>query len=143
MYKKIITLIIILTFTISTSLALEGVVKTSSKVLVNGSYVDFDAYNIEGNNYFKLRDIAKVLSGGKGQFEVSWDGRTINLLKGQAYTVVGGELEKGLAEIKHIVDNTSPIYIDGLEASLKAYTINDNNYFKLRDLGEALGFDVD
>ena len=33
----------------------------------------FDAYNIEGSNYFKLRDLAYVLNGTDKQFEVGWD----------------------------------------------------------------------
>jgi hypothetical protein len=36
---------------------------TSSTVLVNGKNVAFDAYNINGNNYFKLRDLAYTLNG--------------------------------------------------------------------------------
>lgn len=54
----------------STSLA---ALPTSSKVLVNGSEKAFDAYSIEGNNYFKLRDLAFVLNGTGKQFEVTWD----------------------------------------------------------------------
>ena len=34
--------------------------------------------------------------------------------------------------------NTAPIYIDGMEFVLEAYTINGYNYFKLRDLAFAL-----
>ena len=48
---------------------------TSSTVLVDGQAISFDAYNIEGNNYFKLRDLAYVLSGTDKQFEVSWDSK--------------------------------------------------------------------
>lgn len=44
---------------------------TNSKVLVNGKVVEFEAYNINGNNYFKLRDIAKAFDIG-----VTWDGVT-------------------------------------------------------------------
>ena len=44
---------------------------TASTVLVNGENVAFDAYNINDNNYFKLRDLAYILSGTEKQFEVS------------------------------------------------------------------------
>jgi hypothetical protein len=33
--------------------------------------------------------------------------------------------------------------IDGVEVELTAYKIDGSNYYKLRDLGEALGFGVD
>ncbi|HHV38755.1 MAG TPA: hypothetical protein GXX70_04580 [Tepidimicrobium sp.] len=42
---------------------------TKSRVLVNGQDINFDAYKINNNNYFKLRDLAKVLSGTEKQFE--------------------------------------------------------------------------
>jgi hypothetical protein len=41
---------------------------------VNGQSVAFNAYNIDGNNYFKLRDLAYALNGTEKQFEVGWDG---------------------------------------------------------------------
>ncbi len=38
-------------------------IPTKSRVLVNGKEVAFGAYNIDGYNYFKLRDLAMALSG--------------------------------------------------------------------------------
>lgn len=117
---------------------------TASKVLVNGSSVSFDAYTINGNNYFKLRDLAKVLSGTAKQFNVSWDSasKVINLVSDSAYTAVGGELAAGDGLAKSAVLNSSAIYKDGVQVSLTAYTINGNNYFKLRDIGQAFNFGV-
>lgn len=115
---------------------------TASKVLVNGSETSFEAYMIDGNNYFKLRDLAKVVSGTEKQFEVTWDGdkKAINLISNKAYTPVGGEMAAGDGEEKTPVLNTSKIYKDGQEITLKAYTINENNFFKLRDIAKA--FDI-
>lgn len=117
---------------------------TSSKVLVNGTAVEFDAYTINDNNYFKLRDVAKVVSGSEKQFEVTWNSATsaIELVSGQPYTVVGGELAKGDGTSKNATLNSSTVYKDGAVVELTAYTINDNNYFKLRDLGQAFNFNV-
>lgn len=36
----------------------------------------------------------------------------------------------------------SPIYVDGQQVSMTAYNINGNNYVKLRDIGQAVGFNV-
>jgi len=117
---------------------------TSSKVLVNGKEVSFDAYNIKDNNYFKLRDLAYVLSGSEKQFEVTWDGNAnaIRLISGEAYTAYGTELAKGDGITKTALSNNSAIYIDGKSVTLTAYNINGNNYFKLRDIGIAFDFDV-
>ena len=38
--------------------------------------------------------------------------------------------------------STQPIYVDGVQVSMKAYSINGNNYVKLRDVGKAVGFEV-
>lgn len=117
---------------------------TASTVLVDGVQVAFDAYNIADNNYFKLRDVAAVVSGTGKQFEVDWDGdlNAINLVSGSGYTTVGGELVQGDGSAKDFVACTSTIYLNGEAVALTAYTINGNNYFKLRDLGTALDFNV-
>lgn len=117
---------------------------TSSKVLVNGKDTSFDAYTINGNNYFKLRDLALVVSGTEKQFEVKWDGEksAINLISSQAYTTVGGEMAAGDGKEKAPVLNTSKIYKDGQEVALTAYTINGNNYFKLRDIAKAFNIGI-
>jgi len=117
---------------------------TTSTVVVNDMLFSFDAYTINGNNYFKLRDIATVLNFTSKQFEVTWDNinKLINLVSGAAYTAVGGELLAGDGTSKTATPNISAIYKDGAEVSLTAYTINGNNYFKLRDLGQALDFGV-
>ena len=42
---------------------------TTAKIYVDGKEVSFTAYNIDGNNYFKLRDIGEMFN-----FGVEWDG---------------------------------------------------------------------
>lgn len=118
---------------------------SSAKVQINGKQVTFDAYSINDNNYFKLRDIAKVLSGSDKQFEVTWNGSTksIELKPGSAYTSVGGELVTGNAKQQTAKLSSDKVYMNGSVANLTAYTINGNNYFKLRDLGKLLNFGVD
>jgi hypothetical protein len=118
---------------------------TSAKVFVNGQIQEFQAYEINDYNYFKLRDIAQIITGTGKQFEVSWDGErnAISIDTGHPYTSQGGELA--------IEDNPEPqtgmaihstIYLDGQEISLVAYEIDNYNYFKLRDLGKTLNFAV-
>lgn len=118
---------------------------TASRVTVNSKEKAFEAYNINSSNYFKLRDIAYVLNGTDASFSVGWDGaaKSITLVKGEAYAPTGSEMKiSGTKDIKDAIESTSAILIDGQKAALKAYTINGNNYFKLRDLGTALGFSV-
>ena len=120
-------------------------IPTASTVFVNGKNVSFDAYNIEGSNYFKLRDLAYVLSGTPKQFDVGWDSanNAITLISNKPYTPVGGEMSGSNSGNKIPTPTNSKIYLDGNEVSFTAYNINGNNYFKLRDIGKAFNFGVD
>jgi len=115
---------------------------TSSKVLVNGKAVEFEAYNINDNNYFKLRDFAQAVNNTEKNFEVVWDAENnaINLISNKSYSPVGGELSKGDGKAKEGMPTTSKIYKDGEEIYLTAYNIGGYNYFKLRDMAKA--FDI-
>lgn len=113
------------------------------QVIINGKKITFYSYNIDGYNYFKLRDLAMALSGSEKEFEVSWDSvnKTINLLPGETYTSDGKELAAPSAKgnVKGVT-NQSKIYLDGDEISLEAYNINGNNYFKLKDIANVMNF---
>ncbi len=118
---------------------------TTSSVIVDGSAVSFEAYNIDGNNYFKLRDIAMTLSGTQKQFNVGYnsENNSISLTFGQPYDVVGGEMSlSGETSTKTAVPTTSNIYLDGQKIELTAYFIDGNNFFKLRDIGTEIDFHV-
>jgi hypothetical protein len=120
-------------------------IPSSSAVLVDGEKVAFDAYNIADANYFKLRDVAFALNGAEKQFAVGWDAdnNAISLVSGQAYTPIGGELEAKGEGAKTPAPTDSKIFLNGAEIQLTAYNIDGANYFKLRDIGAALGFGVD
>ncbi|RRD94420.1 hypothetical protein EII17_07955 [Clostridiales bacterium COT073_COT-073] len=111
-------------------------IPSTNKVAVNGKLVNVRAYVIENANYFKLRDIAMAVNGTAKQFDVSWDGesRTISLIPDSPYTVVGGELNPDLPEINSIMQSQDHLTMFSIPHHLSAYTINGNNYYKLRDL---------
>lgn len=123
-----------------------GAVASDIKVTIDGIPVQFPAYNINDNNYFKLRDIAYALNTTEKKFGVTWDQdkQAINLLNGKPYEAIGGELAKeDGTKVTTGILSTAKIYLDGKEVKLTAYTINDYNYFKLRDIGETFNFATD
>ena len=65
--------------------AVEGILaqRCTSPILLNGAHVEIEAYTINGNNYFKLRDIGKAVG-----FNVYWiaEDRTVQIEMGQPYT---------------------------------------------------------
>ena len=94
--KKLISIVIVIIILFSLNpgtVHAAGVTatRTASIVTVDGIVETFDAYSIDNYNYFKLRDIAYILSGTAKQFEVTWDGskNAINLISRETYTAVG------------------------------------------------------
>lgn len=127
----------------STSLKISP---STHKVMLDGQSVAPQGYNIENNNYYKLRDIAYILNGTDSQFNITWDSENsrIVLTSGKAYQAVGGEMADSVSsQITSCVPSNATIVLDGKTVSLTGYLVNANNYYKLRDVGSALGFGVD
>lgn len=107
-------------------------------VYVGSTRVYPTGYNINDNNYFKLRDVGKLAG-----FGVDWneDTRTVEIsttrtapeLTGIADTAVTGATAK---------PTDQRITVDGQEVSMTAYKIKGNNYVKLRDIGKTINFGV-
>lgn len=107
-------------------------------VYVGSTRVYPTGYNINDNNYFKLRDVGKLAG-----FGVNWneDTRTVEIsttrtapeLTGITDTAVTGATAK---------PTDQRITVDGQEVSMTAYKIKGNNYVKLRDIGKTINFGV-
>ncbi|MCL1820958.1 MAG: hypothetical protein FWG36_09940 [Oscillospiraceae bacterium] len=113
---------------------------TASKVFVDGEEVAFDAYLINDENYFKLRDVAHILNGTRVQFDAALVDGAINLYKNKAYTPDGSEMQSKGEGDKDATLNKMKILIDGAEVELTAYLIGGNNYFKMRELMMSFDF---
>lgn len=123
-----------------------NVVASPQNLSVDGVDADCDKYNIDGSNYFKLRDLAQLLSKTDSRFSISFDEQSnaVAVVSGKEYIPVGGELARGQDQSKTAVVSKQSVLIDGKAVDgLSIYNIGGNNYFKLRDLGDALGFTVD
>lgn len=120
---------------------------SDTAILVDGTSALMGAFQIDGSNYLKLRDVAKMLQdvGSPCQFSVDYDASTatISLRKGGSYVTVGGEYIGSGLRVRACTPTSSTLLIDGQPVHLTAYEIAGSNYFKLRDLGAALGFGVD
>ncbi len=121
-------------------------VLSPQKMTVNGKAVDCEKYNIDGSNYFKLRDLAALLDGTTSQFDVDYDeaSKTMVVTTGEAYTHKNGtELKTGVDNSATTVLSAQTLKVDGEVVDLTAYNIGGVNFFKLRELGKVLHYYVD
>ena len=123
------------------------VIPSPQTLTVEGEAVVCDKYNIDGSNYFKLRDLACLLNGTTAQFAVYWDAQTatVAIETGLPYDPDGTELTLPAADLSGTaVKSSQTIRINGVPCpDLSVYNIGGNNFFRLRELGCLLGFAVD
>ena len=120
----------------------KDVKATTQKVKLDGKDVVIYGYNIDGYNYFKLRDLAAVLKDTKAKFGVEYKDAMVTLTKGADYKVAETDQKEVKAESKGMLTNDK-VMVGDKALTATAYKVDDSNYYKLRDLGEALGFGVD
>lgn len=156
MKRKFFTIILAFVFAFSaltfTASASPLAYTSTQTVLLDGEKVELQAYALKDENgyptnYVKLRDVAYLLNGTPAQFEVGWDGDVL-VTTGQSYTANGSELSTPFSGNRAYSIPKSTTKVDGETLPLDAILISDDNgggytYYKLRDLGNALGFIVD
>ena len=120
-------------------------VKNTKKVTLDGEEVMVGAYDVEGYNYLKLRDVAAILNGKKCQFSVGYDEPTklITVELAKAYEKVEGDLAEIKDEKAKAIVSVKKILVNGEEKEVKTALINEYNYMQLRDLGSLVGLVVD
>lgn len=129
-------------------------VKSDHVITIDGNPVTLDAYHlIAANggevNYVKLRDVAELLKNTEARFNVDWRNGSIYLSTRTDYTTGNGtELQTITGTDGSYQWNNAAILVDGATKTLESIVLTDSNggghtLFKLRDLGEALGFIVD
>lgn len=125
--------------------------RRSQLMNINGASKSCTAYarkDDQGNetNYVKLRELACLLNESEARFNVTWDG-AVNIQTKTAYPPDGTEVYSVFGGDWPYTINTAPIQIDGMAVDLEAIVLTDvqgngYTYFKLRDLGQALGVNV-
>ncbi|NMW85173.1 hypothetical protein HKO22_05375 [Peptoniphilus sp. AGMB00490] len=117
---------------------------SSQSIVLDGKDTGIKGYNIEDNNYFKLRDVAALLDGKDAEFNVSYDeDRSAVMINSKSdYKKVEGDLTPLKDSDSEVKVSKHNVYVNGIRHSFSVYTIDGYNYFKLRELGQTIGFDV-
>jgi len=124
---------------------------SSSTVTVDGRPVDFQLYALRDErgyetNYIKLRDVAYILNGTEAQFNVGWN-RAVIIEPGVPYEANGTEMSTPFTGNRPYTVATAPNWYSFLPVDLDAIYLEDDEargytYYKLRDLGQLLDFNV-
>ena len=117
--------------------------RSDNSVRIDGKYSKVASYNIGGNNYFRLRDLATILSGTEAEFDVGYNDEKRLITISSKTALSGSPTLIQLDSNDVALPNEMTVMVDGLYLAPTAYNIDGFTYFKLRDIGQILDFGVD
>lgn len=117
--------------------------RSNNSLIIDGRFSQVASYNIGGNNYFRLRDLATILAESNAAFDVGYDEKRqlITITSDTPLSGVPSLIQLNRSDIA--VPNTMTVMVDSHYVAPNAYNIDGFTYFKLRDIGQILGFGVD
>lgn len=123
-------------------------------IVVDGTVHRVRGYAINNSNYYKLRDIATIVNNTPSEFNIVLEKSTqvIEIKQGESYgqsQLLGDDhwdqtYKDYYWNLKEIILKPTQIKIkaNGKHIDLEAYVINNNTYFKLRDIAKYASFDI-
>ena len=113
-------------------------------ILLNDELLKASFYQIDGNNYVQLKDLAQILVNKSAKFNIGSDKKNnaIEIIPGKKYVFNNTTYDVKKNTPKKISSSTTKISINGKVQNMKTYVIDGVTYFKLRDLAKPLGFEV-
>ena len=110
------------------------------KVIEEGNYIfsgNVSTYNINGLNYFQLRDLGSIMD-----FSVEYSDDTIYINTGnKSHDQLSGDKDN---DSKQAVLSNERLFIDGIEFNnITSYKIDGYNYYSIREICDAIGFPCD
>lgn len=141
------------TLNVGASIPATGTAYPATQTIdLDGKKVEFQMYQLRdadgnGTNYVKIRDLALALNGTAAQFAVDYDG-SVDLVAGKPYTPNGSENKTPFSGERTYSLPGNPTKVNSSVSDLQAIVLTDDSgggytYYKLRDLGSKLGFNVD
>lgn len=136
---------LLFTLMLSTAVFADTAERYQAKSIDLENTVYFDCFNVDGTNYFAIRDVAKLLNNSDYSFNIAYDNENncVAIDKNDNYISTGAEFNKSIGKKKSKKNpETFDVICDGVKFSLKAYNINDRNYVSLRDICHILGLNT-
>ncbi len=130
---------------------LETAKYVAQKIIVDDYYVNMEGYQINGYNYMRLRDVAEMMTEKSRDDCFKFD-ITYNADKDVIYLETGKEYQRTKAEEAPVADiaekeavlSDAQVFVNGEvpDRGMEGYVIDGYTYYKLRDIGAAIGFQV-
>jgi len=147
--RKIVSILILVCLVLSITpyaVAVETVeaLRSDASVTVNDVRMPLRAYNISGRLYVDLLEVAVVLSGTENQFTYRWSerNRTVNISTGRAFSAIGFNTSRRIANARQATPAEINFLVDGDELPISAFSISGETYFDLRTIAVIMDFCV-
>lgn len=119
----------------------RALIPSDQGIHLNDREVEISGVKHNGFNYYRLRDLAYILKDTRAQFEVGYDKEKKMIVIETKTEYTGDKIDPAkLGESLSVVD--IPISIDKNLTHLEVVNVGGYNYFRLRDLGTLVGFEV-
>lgn len=141
--KKLIIIGIVGFIILPTSVGASKVQPSTQNLIINDKIIKAEAYMLNDNNYFKLRDVIKGLSDTGEPLDINYDINTgeVEIIENKTYS--GSNDHKNIKkDILKVSPANQKVKYNGIETVLVGLNINDNNYVKLRDVSSLLNRQV-
>lgn len=147
MKKKILPVLLalgIMGTSVPKTAASGDLLKNKINISVEDMVIEFPTVLYKEENYIKLRDLAFVIKDYK-EIEIEYKkdekGKNRIYIKDGKYKPIGDEL-KGDIDFKGAIIGTENISVGNEDLQMRKVNVKGYNYFRLRDLGKALGLDI-
>lgn len=109
---------------------------------INGGSSNVVTYYIDGENYFRIRDLAFALKGTNKKFNIGYNSvkNEVVLYRGQDYNSSGDIVVFDNDALAH--DFTGVLNLDGESRLINMYNIKGYNYCKIADIAKMLDFNL-
>lgn len=122
----------------------EPVISTPASLTIDGITKQVVGYNIDGTNFYSVRDLANAMVDTTGRFKLGFDNDTKSILMETGYNEPSIQTitQPNIEDIKNTIEENSKISfnINGSILSLNGSFINGNSYVNLKELSEHLGY---
>ncbi len=111
--------------------------------LSNGEEYYYTAYDIEGYKAFQIEDLAYILNGTAINFNVICKDNAYIVNKNTVYTGEGSKSPETNSQVPFYDTEKVSISVDGVARNMGIYSIDGCTYFKIRELADVIGFEID